>query len=113
MGFALSPVTAKRPNFCPPAVYFWSLAFPFFGCALSRPPPLPAREIFAAGTHATADGTYEDNAPPPMWLEVGGAKRGGENAGRWPPQAGFKFGCGKTQSGRDKLRKVLISRTKV
>ena len=33
--------------------------------------------------------------PPPMWLEVGGAKRGGENVGRWPPQAGFKFGCGK------------------
>ena len=70
MGFALSPVTAKRPNFCPPAVYFWSLAFPFFGCALSRPPPLPAREIFAAGTHATADGTYEDNAPPQCGLKL-------------------------------------------
>ena len=40
MGFALYPGTAKRPNFCPPAVYFWSLAFPFFGCALSRPPRL-------------------------------------------------------------------------
>ena len=44
----LFPFKAKRPNFCPPAVAFLSVASPFFGRALPLLPSATRALIFAA-----------------------------------------------------------------